>query len=69
MSRITVIFIIIAALNGLCSIIIAASSSHGLIFTKVPGGNDFACAETTKRIDNKKILKDKFISFNLVICS
>ena len=41
MSQITAIFIIIAALNGLCSIIAAACAAHGFGFTLASRGNDF----------------------------
>ncbi|MDG2313097.1 MAG: DUF423 domain-containing protein [Alphaproteobacteria bacterium] len=67
MSRITVIFIIIAALNGLCSIIIAASSSHGLIFTKVPGGNDFIHLASQSQMIHALVILSIAIIYHIIL--
>ena len=67
MSRITVLFIITAALNGLCSIIAAACASHGFIFTIVPGGNDFVNLASQSQMIHALVILSIAIIYHIIL--
>jgi uncharacterized membrane protein YgdD (TMEM256/DUF423 family) len=67
MNRISVLFIITAALNGLCSIIAAASASHGFIFTIVPRGNTFINLASQSQMTHALVILSISIIYHIIL--
>jgi len=67
MSQITAIFIIIAALNGLCSIITAACAAHGFGFTIASSGNDFINLASQSQMVHSLVILIIAIIYHLIL--
>ncbi|MBC94374.1 MAG: hypothetical protein CMM38_12140 [Rhodospirillaceae bacterium] len=67
MSQITAIFIIIAALNGLCSIIAAACAAHGFGFTLASRGNDFINSASQLQMVHSLVILIIAIIYHLIL--